>query len=187
MPSRSGVRQRQVDILVRSHLPGVPDNLMVVDCKRYGTKVDVDDVESFIGMVEDIGAPLGMLVTTEGYTDGAIRRAEAARGLDVQVIGVDELPQWEPPLITCEVCDEALPEDALPGMAYIDRIEDSVRENLGNLVRTRNRIAHGTTGVSVHKADVTRYRKYVEGFATRFDGLLRTRVRSLTGASPWPT
>lgn len=63
----------------------------------------------------------------------------------------------------------------------------SVRDNLGNLVRTRNRIAHGTTGVSVHKADVTRYRKYVEGFATRFDRLLRTRLRTLTGAYPWPT
>lgn len=63
----------------------------------------------------------------------------------------------------------------------------SVRDNLGSLVRTRNRIAHGTTGVSVLKADVTRYRKYVEGFATRFDGLLRTRVRTLTGAYPWPT
>jgi Restriction endonuclease len=66
LPSRSGVRQRQVDILVRIHLPGVTDKLMVVDPKRYGAKVDVDDVESFIGMVEDVGAPLGMLVTTEG-------------------------------------------------------------------------------------------------------------------------
>lgn len=63
----------------------------------------------------------------------------------------------------------------------------SVRDNLGNLVRTRNRIAHGTTGVSVRKADVTRYRKYVEGFATRFDRLLRARVRTLTGAYPWST
>jgi len=129
LPSRSGVRKRQVDILVRIHLPGVTDKLMVVDCKRHGTKVDVDDVESFIGMVEDIGAPLGMLVTTEGYTDGAIRRAEAARGIDVQVIRVDELPQWEPPLITCEICVEAVSDDALPGMAYIDRIEDVALED----------------------------------------------------------
>jgi hypothetical protein len=124
LPSGSGVRQRQVDVLVRIHLPGVADKLMVVDCKRYGTKVDVDDVEAFIGMVEDIGAPLGMLVTTEGYTHGAIRRAEAARGIDVQVIRVDELPRWEPPLVDCEVCAEAVPEDALPGMAYVDRLED---------------------------------------------------------------
>jgi len=129
LPSRSGVRQRQVDILVRIHLPGLPDKLMVVDCKRYGTKVDVDDVEAFIGMVEDIGAPLGMLVTTEGYTDGAVRRAQAARGIDVQVIRVDELPQWEPPLIPCEVCADAVPEDAIPGMAYVDRVEDVALEN----------------------------------------------------------
>lgn len=62
----------------------------------------------------------------------------------------------------------------------------SVRENLEGMVRTRNRIAHGTTGVSVHKGDVTRYRKYVEGFATRFDRQVRAQVRSLVGTYPWP-
>lgn len=62
----------------------------------------------------------------------------------------------------------------------------SVRENLEKLVRTRNQIAHGATGVSVRKVDVTRYRKYVEGFATRFDRLVRTQVRALTGSYPWP-
>ena len=61
----------------------------------------------------------------------------------------------------------------------------AVRDNLGNLVRTRNRIAHGTTGVTVHKGDVTRYRKYVEGFAMRFDRLVRSRVRDLVGSYPW--
>jgi hypothetical protein len=80
-------------------------------------------------MVEDIGAPLGMLVTTEGYTDGAIRRAKAARGIDVQVIRVDELPQWEAPLITCDICVEAVSEDALPGMAYIDQVDDVALED----------------------------------------------------------
>lgn len=80
-------------------------------------------------MVEDIGAPLGMLVTTEGYTDGAIRRAEAARGIDVEVIRVDELPQWEPPLIACEICADAVSDDALPGMAYVDRLEDVALED----------------------------------------------------------
>jgi hypothetical protein len=61
----------------------------------------------------------------------------------------------------------------------------AVRENLNKLVRTRNRLAHGTTGVTVYKTEVTSLRKYVEGFAQRFDGLVRDQVRTLTGTYPW--
>jgi Restriction endonuclease len=68
LPSKSGGRDRQIDVLVRIPLADIGEELMVVDCKRYGTKVDVKDVEAFIGMVEDVGAAIGMLVTTEGYT-----------------------------------------------------------------------------------------------------------------------
>jgi hypothetical protein len=62
----------------------------------------------------------------------------------------------------------------------------AVRDNLGKLVRTRNKLAHGTTGVAVYKAEVKRFRGYVEGFAERFDESVRTQVRSLTGSYPWP-
>lgn len=62
----------------------------------------------------------------------------------------------------------------------------AVRENLGKLVRTRNQLAHGMTGVTVYKSEVLSLRKYVEGFAQRFDVLVREQVHSLTGAYPWP-
>src|SRR4051812_34375692 len=62
----------------------------------------------------------------------------------------------------------------------------SVRSNLNKLVRTRNKLAHGTTGVKVSKSDVTSLRKYVEGFAQRFDADVRAQVKSLTGSNPWP-
>ncbi len=61
----------------------------------------------------------------------------------------------------------------------------AVRTNLNDLVRTRNKIAHGTTGVVVYKSDITRFRRYVEGFAKRFDTKLRTQIRSITGTNPW--
>jgi hypothetical protein len=61
----------------------------------------------------------------------------------------------------------------------------AVRSNLEKLVRTRNQIAHGTTGVTVRKFEVTSLRKYVEGFAQRFDGDVRRQVRTLTGSNPW--
>lgn len=62
----------------------------------------------------------------------------------------------------------------------------TVRGNLEKLVRTRNRLAHGTTGVQVYKSEVTSLRKYVEGFAQRFDAAVRDQVHTLTGAYPWP-
>lgn len=62
----------------------------------------------------------------------------------------------------------------------------TVRENLSKLVRTRNKLAHGTTGVRVYKTEVTSLRKYVEGFAQRFDAAVRARVHELTGTPPWP-
>jgi hypothetical protein len=119
--SRSGGRDRQIDVLVRLPLADMGEELMVVDCKRYGSKVDVKDVEAFIGMVEDIGAAIGLLVTTEGYTTGATARAQSARGIRIEVVRLEDLPGWEPPLIVCELCLDAVGEDALPGMAYIDQ------------------------------------------------------------------
>jgi Restriction endonuclease len=121
LPSRSGGKDRQIDILIRVPLADMGEELMVVDCKRYGTKVDIKDVEAFIGMVEDVGAAIGLLVTTEGYTVGATGRAAAARGIRIEVVRVEDLPVWEPPLITCDLCREAIGEDAMPGMAWIDQ------------------------------------------------------------------
>ncbi|MBA3402294.1 MAG: restriction endonuclease, partial [Actinobacteria bacterium] len=65
LPSRSGGRKRQIDVLIRLPLADMGEELMVVDCKRYGSKVDVKDVEAFVGLVEDVGAAMGLLVTTD--------------------------------------------------------------------------------------------------------------------------
>lgn len=61
----------------------------------------------------------------------------------------------------------------------------SVIKNLEDLVRTRNRIAHGTTDVDVSKAMVTRFRKYVEGFAEGLDVKVALHVLSITNQLPW--
>lgn len=58
----------------------------------------------------------------------------------------------------------------------------SVRTNLEKLVGTRNKLAHGTTGVQVDKSEIVSLRKYVEGFAQRFDADVRARVKTLTGS-----
>lgn len=62
---------------------------------------------------------------------------------------------------------------------------DAVRKNLNELVRTRNRVAHGVTEVPVYKSEVTMRRRYVQGFAQRFDVRVRDQVHLLTGTYPW--
>ena len=70
----SGVK-RQVDILVEGSFFGIAPGTMAIDCKCLKKKVDVKDVEAFLGMLEDLGVTAGMLITTVGYTDAAKRRA----------------------------------------------------------------------------------------------------------------
>jgi hypothetical protein len=53
---------------------------MAVDCKCFSRNVDVKNVETVMGLVEDVGADLALIVTTEGFSEGAKRRAKAARG-----------------------------------------------------------------------------------------------------------
>lgn len=70
----SGV-PRQVDILIEGSFASVTDATMAVDCKCFSSKVDVKDVEALLGIAEDIGVNMGMLVTTVDFTPGAKRRA----------------------------------------------------------------------------------------------------------------
>jgi hypothetical protein len=133
LPGRSGGRARQIDVLIRLALPDMDEELMVVDCKRYGSKVDIKDVEAFIGLVEDVGAAMGLLVTTEGYTAGAVARAAFTRGIRVQVIRVEDLPGWEPPLVNCAFCAESVGPESMPGMAWIDQHEELETEDEGSI------------------------------------------------------
>jgi hypothetical protein len=61
----------------------------------------------------------------------------------------------------------------------------AVVTNLNDLVRTRNKIAHGATDVEVSKATVTRFRKYVEGFAQGLDDKVAFHILSSTKKLPW--
>jgi hypothetical protein len=92
---RSGKR-RQADVLVRGRIFGMADATLVVDCKRWGTPIDVKDVESFVGMVDDVGADVGMLMTTEGSSGSARERARAERGVRLEVMSLKELMAWRP-------------------------------------------------------------------------------------------
>jgi hypothetical protein len=72
-------RKIKVDVSFVLQIAGGATILVVVECKHYGHKVPVDDVEEFHSKLDDIGAQKGILVTTKGFQDGAIKAAKGRR------------------------------------------------------------------------------------------------------------
>jgi hypothetical protein len=89
-------KSRQIDIAVRGSLFGLGDALVVVECKHRGRPVDVAGIDAFLGLVEDVRADFGLLITASGVTAAGQARADANR-LRVRVIGRDDLERWSPP------------------------------------------------------------------------------------------
>jgi hypothetical protein len=72
---RSG-SNRQIDVSIRFK-QGFYDYLAIVECKDYGTKVEMGEVEAFRTKMEDVGAMHGIMVSPHGFQKGAITTAEA--------------------------------------------------------------------------------------------------------------
>ena len=67
---------RQVDVLIDKRFSSNVSRRIIVDAKRYSRKVNIADVERFESMMRDCRAEHGFLVCPEGYTQGALRRAQ---------------------------------------------------------------------------------------------------------------
>lgn len=86
---------RQVDILVERSLGGY-DLKIAFDCKCYGRKVNVNDVERFLGMLDDIRVSKGVLVTTKGFSKTAQERARREpRDIDLQILPPERLSNYQ--------------------------------------------------------------------------------------------
>jgi hypothetical protein len=109
----SGV-DRQIDIVIRGQLTG-EHLLAIVDCKCFNTKVDVKDVEGFLGLAEDVRANLGIMITTQGYTEAAKRRANV-RDIRLHVVDMAELEDYDFGWVSCDLCEPG--EDHSPSMIY---------------------------------------------------------------------
>lgn len=89
---RKTKRKRQIDVWIEGHIAGVQFTI-AVDCKSYSRRVDIKKVESFIGMLDDLGAQYGIIITQKGYTSGALLRAqyETAARIELDIVSLEEL------------------------------------------------------------------------------------------------
>lgn len=76
----SGV-MRQIDVLVRDRV-GQYEIKIAIDAKDHSRPVDVKGVEEFAGLVDDVGAQRGVLVSPKGFTETAKTRA---KGLQIDI------------------------------------------------------------------------------------------------------
>ncbi len=118
LPGKLSGVERQVDIFISGTFANIGAATMAVDCKCFSRKVDVKNVEMAIGLVEDVGADLGLIVTTEGFSTGAKHRAKAVRGITLDVVPYEDLADWEPDVEWCKVCTDPTSE-RFPGGVYM--------------------------------------------------------------------
>ena len=89
--------ERQIDLLVEERASDFAFRI-VVDAKYRGRKIDVGDVEAFIGLTRDVEAHTGMMVALEGYTPAAINRAYYDDlDLILDVLNLDDLKVFQGP------------------------------------------------------------------------------------------
>lgn len=81
---RISQRKIKVDVSFETHVLGAKV-LVLVECKYYKSRVDVGDVEEFYSKLDDIGAHKGIIVTTIGFQDGAVKVAKG-RGIALALL-----------------------------------------------------------------------------------------------------
>ncbi|MGC2857238.1 restriction endonuclease [Novispirillum sp. DQ9] len=87
-------RSRQIDVLIDARHDTDNSRRIIVDAKKRVRKVDVKDVEAFMGLMEDVGATHGYLVSPFGHTKAAEARAQKA--VTIRILPLNRLDDFDP-------------------------------------------------------------------------------------------
>jgi hypothetical protein len=87
-------RSRQVDVLIDARHDTDNTRRIIVDAKNRKRKIDVTDVEALLGLMKDVNATHGYLVSPAGYTKAAEKRAQM--GVSIRIVPVDRLANFDP-------------------------------------------------------------------------------------------
>ncbi|MCS4164770.1 hypothetical protein M2419_001851 [Sphingobacterium sp. BIGb0116] len=85
--------ERQIDFAIRDNMAG-KKILGIADCKYYNKNINIKMVESFIGMMQDVNANFGFLITNRGYSQAAKNRVRYSN-LKLDVLELNELNEIE--------------------------------------------------------------------------------------------
>jgi hypothetical protein len=85
-------RSRQIDVSIRATV-GTENVLIVVECKKWNRKADVKAVEAFAGLKKDVGAQMGIMVSTAGFSKAAYKTA-AVEGISLYKYKDTQKENW---------------------------------------------------------------------------------------------
>jgi len=86
--------ERQIDLLIEGSIVDFKFRI-VVDGKYRDKKIDVNDVESFIGFVRDVEADRGIMISTKGYSAAAINRGHYDDSeIELDILNFKELKRF---------------------------------------------------------------------------------------------
>lgn len=88
----SGVK-RQIDVLVDARWEDDTSKRIIIDAKYRKDKIDINDVETIIGMMQDCRADRAVLVCTSGDTQAAFSRAQDA--INISILTLEEALKYE--------------------------------------------------------------------------------------------
>lgn len=94
LTGRISKRSRQIDVLIDVRHDTDNSRRVIVDAKKRARKIDVKDVETFRGLMEDVAATHGYLVCPSGYTKAAERRAQSS--VSIRLVPLDRLDDFNP-------------------------------------------------------------------------------------------
>lgn len=77
---KSGAK-RQIDVLVYQRTP-LHNLKIIIECKCWKTKVDRQVIDVLYSSVEDLNASKGVIFTTKGFEEGAVKYAES-KNIDI--------------------------------------------------------------------------------------------------------
>jgi hypothetical protein len=83
----------QIDVLWRFRIAGV-EHLVLIECKNYGSAVEIGHVRNFHTVIEDINGARGVLVTRVGFQSGAVTFADH-HGIGLKLVKQAEDGDWE--------------------------------------------------------------------------------------------
>ena len=107
-------RKRQIDVLIDYRFEHDLTRRMVIDAKERKRPIDIKEVESFEGLMKDVGAQRGVLVCTNGYTKAAKNRAQ-------KHIGIEIIPAEEIDTFNFNSWDNCLHQKCEDGLVLWDR------------------------------------------------------------------
>lgn len=119
---------RQVDIWIEGRVGGLGHRTTIaVECKKYEPKrkLGIKDVDAFYGFLKDVGATLGVLVTTSSFTHGAEARAKGAE-IETLVIPYEEALELEWDELLRERCATLSNCRGTIGWAYHEKRRESI-------------------------------------------------------------